>query len=112
MTIKEVESRTELVRANIRYYESQGLISPVRRENGYREYTQQDVDTLLKIKLLRQLRFSMEEIQALQKGERDLALVLDQKLRELKLAQEELEDAARLCRELRQIGRASGRERV
>ena len=36
MTIKEVESRTELVRANIRYYESQGLISPVRRENGYR----------------------------------------------------------------------------
>ena len=89
MTIKEVESRTELVRANIRYYESQGLISPVRRENGYREYTQQDVDTLLKIKLLRQLRFSMEEIQALQKGERDLALVLDQKLRELKLAQEE-----------------------
>ena len=102
MTIKEVESRTELVRANIRYYESQGLISPVRRENGYREYTQQDVDTLLKIKLLRQLRFSMEEIQALQKGERDLALVLDQKLRELKLAQEELEDAARLCRELRQ----------
>ena len=53
MTIKEVESRTELVRANIRYYESQGLISPVRRENGYREYTQQDVDTLLKIKLLR-----------------------------------------------------------
>ena len=42
MTIKEVESRTELVRANIRYYESQGLISPVRRENGYREYTQQD----------------------------------------------------------------------
>ena len=49
MTIKEVESRTELVRANIRYYESQGLISPVRRENGYREYTQQDVDTLLKI---------------------------------------------------------------
>ena len=102
MTIKEVESRTELVRANIRYYESQGLISPVRRENGYREYTQQDVDTLLKIKLLRQLRFSMEEIQALQKGERDLALVLDQKLRELKLAQEELEDAARVCRELRQ----------
>ena len=92
MTIKEVESRTELVRANIRYYESQGLISPVRRENGYREYTQQDVDTLLKIKLLRQLRFSMEEIQALQKGERDLALVLDQKLRELKLAQEELKE--------------------
>ena len=38
MTIKEVEAHTGLARANIRYYESQGLISPVRRENGYREY--------------------------------------------------------------------------
>ena len=55
MTVKEVEERTGLPRANIRYYESEGLIHPNRGENGYRDYRQEDVDTLLKIKLLRQL---------------------------------------------------------
>ena len=30
MTVKEVEERTGLPRANIRYYESEGLIHPVR----------------------------------------------------------------------------------
>ena len=51
MTVKEVEERTGLPRANIRYYESEGLIHPARGENGYRDYRQEDVDTLLKIKL-------------------------------------------------------------
>lgn len=38
MTVKEVEERTGLPRANIRYYESEGLIHPARGENGYRDY--------------------------------------------------------------------------
>ena len=66
MTVKEVEERTGLPRANIRYYESEGLIHPARGENGYRDYRQEDLDTLLKIKLLRQVGFSLEEIRALQ----------------------------------------------
>ena len=64
MTVKEVEERTGLPRANIRYYESEGLIHPARGENGYRDYRQEDVDTLLKIKLLRQVGFSLEVIRA------------------------------------------------
>ena len=40
MTVKEVEERTGLPRANIRYYESEGLIHPARGENGYRDYRQ------------------------------------------------------------------------
>ena len=43
MTIKEIETLSGLPRANIRYYESEGLISPKRAENGYREYSQADV---------------------------------------------------------------------
>ena len=38
MTVKEVEERTGLPRANIRYYESEGLIHPARGQNGYRDY--------------------------------------------------------------------------
>ena len=52
MTIKEVETLSGLPRANIRYYESEGLIAPKRAENGYREYSQADAEVLLRVKLL------------------------------------------------------------
>ena len=55
MTIKDMELQTGLARANIRYYEAEGLISPERAENGYREYSQEDAETLLRVKLLRAL---------------------------------------------------------
>ena len=65
MTIREIEARTGLPRANVRYYESEGLIRPTRGENGYRNYSEEDCQTLLKIKLLRQLDCSLEDIRAL-----------------------------------------------
>ena len=49
-------------RANIRYYEQQGLLTPARRENGYREYSDEDLQTLQKIKLLRHLGLSLSLI--------------------------------------------------
>ena len=47
----DLEQQAGMTRANIRYYEQEGLLSPVRRENGYRDYSQEDLDTLLRIKL-------------------------------------------------------------
>ena len=38
MTIKEMETRSGLTRANIRFYEAEGLLTPQRRPNGYRDY--------------------------------------------------------------------------
>ena len=55
MTIKEIETLSGLPRANIRYYESEGLIAPKRSENGYREYSQADAEVLLRVKLLQAL---------------------------------------------------------
>ena len=83
MTIKEIEDRTGLPRANIRFYESQGLIAPSRGENGYRDYSQEDCQTLLKIKLLRKLDCSLEDIRSLQAGERSLDQLLEQRLAQL-----------------------------
>ena len=37
MTIKEIEALSGLNRANIRYYESEGLLAPERSSNGYRD---------------------------------------------------------------------------
>ena len=43
MTIKEMEALTGLTRANIRFYEQHGLLSPERHQNGYRDYTEEDL---------------------------------------------------------------------
>ena len=51
MTIKEVEELSNMTRANIRFYEKEGLITPQRDSNGYRNYTEQDVDILKRIRL-------------------------------------------------------------
>lgn len=53
MTIKELEKRSGLPRTAIRFYEQQGLITPQRRENNYRDYSEEDARTLEKVKLLR-----------------------------------------------------------
>ena len=45
MHIKDVEQRTGLSRANIRYYEQEGLVHPARRKNGYRDYSPDDLET-------------------------------------------------------------------
>ena len=52
MNIKEIEERSGLTRANIRYYEQEGLLAPVRRENKYRDYSEEDLETLLRIALV------------------------------------------------------------
>lgn len=76
MNIKEIEERSGLTRANIRYYEQEGLLAPVRRENKYRDYSEEDLETLLRIALLRSLGFSLEEIRRLQSGEADFAAAM------------------------------------
>lgn len=98
MTIKEIEAATGLPRANIRYYELEGFLHPERGENGYRNFTQSDVDTLLKIKLLRQLGFSLEDIRACQKGEEELSAALTRRLAELEQTRGALEETVELCR--------------
>lgn len=69
MRINKVEELVGITKKNIRFYEEQGLLSPARNlENGYRDYSEEDVETLHKIKLLRQLSVPIEEILKLQKG--------------------------------------------
>ena len=40
MTSKEMEARSGVPRANIRYYEAEGLLAPARSGNGYRDYSE------------------------------------------------------------------------
>ena len=66
MTIKDVEERTGLSRSSIRFYEKEKLIEPSRNErNGYRDYSENDVENIKKIAYLRTLGISIEDIRSI-----------------------------------------------
>lgn len=69
MKIKELEDILSISRSNIRFYEKQGLFSPERKDNNYREYTEQDIEILKKIIIFRKMGFTVEEIKLIQNDE-------------------------------------------
>lgn len=97
MNIKEIEERSGLTRANIRYYEQEGLLAPARRENKYRDYSEEDLETLLRIALLRSLGFSLEEIRRLQSGEADFAAAMRERSAVLEAEGQRLLAAKSVC---------------
>jgi len=97
MNIKEIEERSGLTRANIRYYEQEGLLAPARRENKYRDYSEEDLETLLRIALLRSLGFSLEEIRRLQSGEADFAAAMRERSAALESEGQRLLAARNVC---------------
>lgn len=75
MKIKEVMEKTGIPEKTIRYYESRGLIeTATERRNGrtYHEFSQANVDALEQIILLRRARFSLEEIEIMQRNPEQL----------------------------------------
>ncbi|WP_410513330.1 MerR family transcriptional regulator [Paenibacillus sp. BR2-3] len=62
MKIGELAALTGVSVRSLRYYESQGLITPVRQANGYREYSPLAVETVETIQLYLNLGLSTEQI--------------------------------------------------
>ncbi|ACI97555.1 Cu(I)-responsive transcriptional regulator [Rhodospirillum centenum] len=74
MRIGDAAARSGVPARTIRYYESVGLIDAAGRgENGYRDYDDTDVRTLLFISRARALGFSMKEVAGLLELWRDRA---------------------------------------
>ncbi len=102
MNIKEAQSCTGLKKANIRYYEQEGLLTPTRNtQNNYREYTDQDIEILNKIRFLRTLGFSIQDIRSLQSEETTLSCLLDQRVHALNNEISQLEHIRQLCKSTR-----------
>lgn len=104
MNIKEIEQRSGLPRSGVRFYESEGLLSPARSPNGYRDYSEGDLDTLLKIKRLRALGLSLAEIKDIQRGNLPLADALRALMGRLHELRGGLEGAEAECRSLIESG--------
>ena len=104
MTIKEMEEASGLPRANIRFYENEGFISPARGDNGYRDYSFDDLKLLKRVKLLRQLKIPLDEIRALKTGSADLSGVLDRRIAQIGDELRQLEDSRIVCGEILRDG--------
>ncbi|WP_290686207.1 MULTISPECIES: Cu(I)-responsive transcriptional regulator [unclassified Haematobacter] len=65
MNIGEVAEALDMPAKTIRYYEDIGLVTPARRDNGYRSYSGQDVHRLGFLGRARSLGFSIAECRAL-----------------------------------------------
>lgn len=78
MTIKEVEEQTGLTRSNIRFYEKEKLIEPARNDkNGYRDYSESDVENIKKIAYLRTLEISIEDIRNIMSDQVSLTEIIE-----------------------------------
>jgi len=103
--INEVEALVGISKKNIRFYEEEGLLCPQRNsENGYRNYSDADVDTLLKIKALRKLGLPLEEIRSLQQGRLTVADALHRHRITLERESDNLRQAQILCSRLEDTG--------
>jgi len=98
MTIKELEQTLEIPRATIRFYEKENLISPKRGENSYREYSEEDVELLKKIIILRKIGLSVADIKNLLDGNFTLQPLLEKNISELQNQIKELEGAINVCK--------------
>lgn len=101
MKINEVEERVGITKRNIRFYEKEGLLTPQRNsDNGYRDYGEEEVEVLRKIKLLRKLDVPLEEIRRLQHGSLTLDDVLRRHVIQLRREEHNLATMGALCQRL------------
>ena len=98
MKINQVEELVDITKKNIRFYEDQGLVAPRRNpENGYRDYTMKDVEILHKIKLLRMLGVSCEDIRRMEAGELSMRQCMMEQSESLTRQQKDIEHMKEMC---------------
>lgn len=103
MRIQKVEAMVGITKKNIRFYEQEGLISPQRnRENGYREYDENDILRLKKIRLFRRLGVPIEDLRKLFSGTLTVSDTMTRHTVVLNREMHNLEQACILCQEMAQ----------
>ncbi len=86
MTINEIANELNITKRAMKYYEEQGLLKVAKDSNGYRNYSEKDVETLRVISVYRKLGISISDIKRLlEKEDKDILLgILEDKEKELR----------------------------
>lgn len=98
MKINEVEKSLNIPKATIRFYEKEGLLNPQRNNNSYREYSNNDIDLLKKIIVLRKIGMSVEDIRFMLDDKISLQEALTSNIDTLYKQVEQLEGAIKICK--------------
>jgi DNA-binding transcriptional MerR regulator len=64
VNIGELSSLSGVSARSLRYYEQQGLVTPERALNGYRQYAESDVVVVQSIRAMYEIGFSLEAVKA------------------------------------------------
>ncbi|HHY27471.1 MAG TPA: MerR family transcriptional regulator [Desulfitobacterium dehalogenans] len=84
MQISEICQLTGLTKKAIEYYQGKGLVSPLIQENGYREFSHDDVEKLRAIALFRKLDLTTDEIkQVLESNDKKSALMMVKQVKQI-----------------------------
>ena len=105
--IGEAAEWVGLAKKTIRYYEEIGLVTPLRAENGYRQFRHNDIRSLQVVKRARELGFSIEDSRTLltlyQAQDRSSAEVKAVAAKQLEISQQKIAQLKRLCRQLEHL---------
>lgn len=71
MKTHELEKELGISKHTIFYYEKEGIVTPQRDDNGYRSYSQEDLQKLIMVKFLRNLNISIDDVKAILNNELD-----------------------------------------
>jgi len=71
MKVGDLARRTGVSIRMLRYYETEGLLAPVRRDSGYRDYSPADAEIVARIKLLNAAGLTLPVIRELMPCLRD-----------------------------------------
>ena len=88
MRINEVMKLTGVSVRTLQYYDEIGLLIPQKLDNGYRDYTEENLEKLQKILFYRFLKFKLNDIKELLEDDFDNLKILEQQ-RELILKEKE-----------------------
>jgi len=101
MRIKDVEDLVGVSKKSIRFYEKEGLILPGRTtDNGYRDYSDEDVARLKRIKLLRKLDMPIREIREILDEQTSLTVAARRHVIYLEGMVENINSAKAICQML------------
>ncbi len=94
MTIHEIAKELNITKRAIKFYEEKGLLKIAKENNGYRNYTESDMETLRLISIYRKLGISISDIQKLlEKEDKDILLhILENKEKDLRERTKEYEE--------------------
>ena len=102
MQIKEVQEKLKISSYTLRYYEKMGLIQPYRDENGYRNYSEEDIHKIERIMFLRDINVPIEGIKEILNNKVTFQDVLENHIEKVNTEIESLQYIKNMCEDLKE----------